>query len=617
MLRGRKAIPKTPPAGYFRPEDFVPEPFGFHEGIPLYRLDQTKNYSPKPATIAAQEFYDFFVANQNRHRHSWWDDGKRKNRPDVKPTWLTYNRYLSRAKIREHLRGKDIYGCWGNLVTNWFAIDLDYHGGDPDLFLALLEILRELAAFFPGVRWLYVLNRSGVSGLHIIGLLPTPRLLEDVRRDVQKVLVYLEDESINKLMTFKPEGVKDADFHPLVNLEIYPATNHNFRLPYAADRITITDQWLNKPGEVNLKPNLVKFMAYVKDKDGQAVPLTEVIDYIKANIQLKPAKQKASRSTTKKVGGGGNGMGKIEALKGRHLSFLTAVVLGKEAMPDDTIGRWAAPALRHLMLVDGLNADEALGKIEEFYEMTPNKAFSDRLSGGNIGELLRTDAYTTEKIEEGNLYQPQPEESTEIFARVKSRCQQLGFVFADPSTWHVLDSRKRCRFHDISEMDFSLTFDEKLAIKEPGAAILKCDIPSVYQAAHCVKAFVTKYPGKELPGILVPHLCAALSISWHVPSDNGTRCKKAERLLGLLCSLGIIKIIKPKKWFGHGNPNNRAARYGLPQDACQVLPSCCRGERESIYIRDNSPFTSEDITEFVLEVERLNRPWKPQYHSSG
>jgi hypothetical protein len=30
MLRGRKAIPKTLSAGYFRPEDFVPDRFGSH-----------------------------------------------------------------------------------------------------------------------------------------------------------------------------------------------------------------------------------------------------------------------------------------------------------------------------------------------------------------------------------------------------------------------------------------------------------------------------------------------------------------------------------------------------------------------------------------------------------
>jgi hypothetical protein len=634
MLRGRKAVPKTPPAGYFHPEDFVPERFGYEEGIPLYGFDQTRSYNPKPATIAAQQYYDFFVASQNRNRHSRWDDGKRKNRSDVKPTWLTYDKYLSRAKIRDHLRGKDIFGCWGNLWTNWFAIDIDYHGGDLALFLVLLDILKELGDFFPGVRWAYVLNRNGISGLHMIGLLPTPRLLEQIRLDVQKVLVYLEDENSNALVQFKPEGIQHGDFHPLAGLELYPATNHNFRLPYAADRITITDQWLNRPCEVSLKPNLVQFMDYVKDKDRQAVPLAEVIDYIRANVQWKPPKtrQSSGKATGTRKNGGGTGMGKIEPLKGRHLEFITGVVLGTEAMPNDTIGSWAAPALRHLILVDGLDADEALEKLEQFYEMIPDKDFSDRLSGGDIGSLLRSDAYTVSKIEDGNLGQSRPDESTETFAKVKAYCERIGFVFADPSTWHVLKNRKHVSF-DISDVDYSLTFEEKLAIKEPGTAILKCDISSVYQAAHFVKAFVTKYPGKELPATLVPHLCAALSISWYIPSDEGTRCKKAERFLKLLCRLSIIKLIKPKQWYGPGHPANSGAVYGLPKDTAtsdlgrqwyQTWWTRIVGEQravrvkgESIYITDSSRFIPLDITEVILEVERLNRPWKPQYHSSG
>jgi hypothetical protein len=597
MLHSRKAIPKSQPAAFFKPDDFVPERFGYEQGIPLYKYDQTQAYTPKPATIAGQQYYDFFVNGQKLHRHSRLEHG-----------WKTYDKYLSRARIRAHLRGKEIFGCWGDLWTNWFAIDVDYHGGDPERFLAVLQILKELPDFLPAVRWVYFLNRTGISGLHIVGLLPAPRLLEDVRRDVRKVLVYLGDE----------QGVD------LSNLEVYPATNHNFRLPYASDRITVTDQWLNKPGEVDLKPNLVKFMAYVRDKDRQAVPLAEVIEYVKANIQVKLPKQ--SRGKRKTRTGGGNGMGKIEPLKGRHVKFLTGVVLGTETMPEDTIGCWAAPALRHLMLVDGLDSDEALAKIEEFYGMIPEPGFSDRLAS-NIGELLRTDAYTARHIGKGNLYQPRPEESLTIFARVKARCQQLGFVFADPSTWDVL-KRKEFSF-DFSDVDFSLTFEEKLAVKQPGAALLKCDVASVYQAAHRIKAFVTKYPGKELPASLVPSLCGDLPISWFVASDGSSRCKKAERFLALLCSLGVIKVIKRKRWCGPGHPNNRAATYGLPQDcsssdlgvrwyhSCLGLPTPQEREKNSIYITDNIAFTDEDITDFVLEVERLSWSRKPQFHDSG
>jgi hypothetical protein len=517
-----------------------------------------------------------------------------------------------------------MYGCWGDLWTNWFCVEPDYHGGDFGLFLDLLPILDEFTAFFPEVRWFYGLNRKGISGLHLFGLLPKPRLLEEVRKEVYQVLAYLEDENLGRLLKYKPANLPEDQFHPVACLEVYPATNHNFRLPYARDRITITDEWLNLPGQVDLKQNVVKFMEYVQDKDRQAVPLAEVIDYIRANIKWKPPKEARGTSRTKRPRtGSGNGMGKIAPLKGRHLDFITGVVLGTEPMPDDTIGCWATPALRHLMLVDGLDADEALDKIEEFYEKMPDTSFSDRLSSGNLRELLRTDAHTIRKIGEGNLGQANPDESTAKFAGVKTRCQQIGFTFSDLSTWHVLN-RPKAQPVDVSDMDFRLTFEEKLAVKEPGAALLKCDVPSVYQAAHRIKAYVTKYPGRELPAILVPVLCADLPINWFVASDGGSRCKMAEKFLALVCSLGIITMLQEKQWHGPGHPKNRGALYGLPKDEVVAfnvrwLTTVVRGEAkgESIYITD-TPVSSEPYSDVLLPlIERLNRPWKPQYHSSG
>jgi hypothetical protein len=235
------------------------------------------------------------------------------------------------------------------------------------------------------------------------------------------------------------------------------------------------------------------------------------------------------------------------------------------------------------MLVDGLAATEALAKIEEFYESIPDASFSDRITSGNVSDLLRTDGYTAAKIADGNLYQSRPDGSTAIFEGVKRYCKRIGFRFADRFTWHVLENRKRLSF-DIVDVDFSLTFDEKLAIKEPGSALLKCDIPSVYQAAHRVKAFVIKYPNNELPANLVPRLCAGLPISWYVPSDKETRCRKSETFLALLRKLGIIKVRKTKEWHGEKHPANRAAAYDLPGDE----PKQDWGEQSSIYFTDST-----------------------------
>jgi hypothetical protein len=149
--------------------------------------------------------------------------------------------------------------------------------------------------------------------------------------------------------------------------------------------MTVTDEVLNAPGHVDLKGNLVKFMAYVQDKSRQALPFARVLGHARRHVRPKtqvlidaapPRKRPSYRH-------GGNGMGEIQPLKGRHLRFLTGVVLGTEAMPEDTLGCWVAPAMRHLMLVDGRSADDALAITEQYLRRIPDKRFSDRLSAGD------------------------------------------------------------------------------------------------------------------------------------------------------------------------------------------------------------------------------------------
>jgi hypothetical protein len=102
------------------------------------------------------------------------------------------------------------------------------------------------------------------------------------------------------------------------------------------------------------------------------------LQIITANVRPMPARQVKTGGKKTTRTGGGSGMGKVQPLKGRHLDFLTAVVRGTEAMPEDTIGSWAAPALRHLILVDALGPDHALARIAELYEMIPDPSFSIR-----------------------------------------------------------------------------------------------------------------------------------------------------------------------------------------------------------------------------------------------
>ena len=55
-------------------------------------------------------------------------------------------------------------------------------------------------------------NRNGIRGLHIIGVLPHARRLDDIKAELRQVLAYLEDENFNTLRQFKRPDLPDDQF---------------------------------------------------------------------------------------------------------------------------------------------------------------------------------------------------------------------------------------------------------------------------------------------------------------------------------------------------------------------------------------------------------------------
>jgi hypothetical protein len=96
--------------------------------------------------------------------------------------------------------------------------------------------------------------------------------------------------------------------------------------------------------------------------------------------------------------------------------------------------------------------------------------------------------------------------------------------------------------------------------------------------------------------------------------------------------------LQKKQWHGPGHSKNRAAVYGLPKDVAPAEGEVGRdwyygswtrhqsGEQATgpetlettcIYHYGHPRFTEEDLEVMAAEVERLNRAWSPQFHSSG
>src|SRR5262249_14494541 len=81
---------------------------------------------------------------------------------------------------------------------------------------------------------------------------------------------------------------------PLGTVATYPDHDRPVRLPFG-DCLTITDQWLNKGGEVDLKANVVRLMDFVRDKGRRGVALAEVIGYIKDRLRFSSKRASLAR----------------------------------------------------------------------------------------------------------------------------------------------------------------------------------------------------------------------------------------------------------------------------------------------------------------------------------
>src|SRR5262249_59754722 len=105
--------------------------------------------------------------------------------------------------------------------------------------LAAPEALRRLPDHCPGVRCLYDTDRGEVGRLHLVGLLPGSRPLNELRPLVQEALAAIEQDTAA----------------PLRGVEIYPDPDKPVRLPFG-DCLTVTDEWLHKDRDADPQTNV-------------------------------------------------------------------------------------------------------------------------------------------------------------------------------------------------------------------------------------------------------------------------------------------------------------------------------------------------------------------------
>jgi hypothetical protein len=113
--------------------------------------------------------------------------------------------------------------------------------------------------------------------------------------DVRKTLAYLEDENLRWLRQYKPANVEGRAVPPARQPGTLPRHEPQLPPPYASDRITVTDEWLNLPGQVDLKGNLVRFMDTFGTRTAQAIALCRSSPTSSRTCAYKPPKQMTGR----------------------------------------------------------------------------------------------------------------------------------------------------------------------------------------------------------------------------------------------------------------------------------------------------------------------------------
>jgi hypothetical protein len=373
--------------------------------IPLYTEEQTVHFKRMCPSVNLSFFLGYFVGN--RRNYIWKTDGH----------WVTCKTgWLNNAKIRSHILGKEIYGVRAGDFTSHVTIDADLHKGNKAVFVRQLTVL--LAHFHGRCRVHYCNSESGV---HIIIMFDDPIPIETATNWLRNELETIDTEELKQLAL-------DHNMKPISQMEIKPDRKSGCRLPFAAGRVTYTDQ----PLVGNDWKTFEKYMSWLRKPTygPMADALAFIVGHLKEQEQA-PAKKKVS-AAKKKVTTKDVVLGSLGKQKGVYRTTLVDFWTGKTT-PADSLN--TAIVLTARMLPHYCSEEKATDYIEELIDDLPDDSFSDRLSSGNRKEVSRVIRNTVSKVYDGNAGQADVEKSDEKLSMTKKAWDRIGFNLMDKTTW--------------------------------------------------------------------------------------------------------------------------------------------------------------------------------------
>ncbi|MBY0522780.1 MAG: hypothetical protein K2R98_05260 [Gemmataceae bacterium] len=541
----------------------------------LFGVEQTAPYRGTCRTWAVEIFRRYFVEFTSPEYHIYWAD-------PADPRWLKYgwpfpgekkagwkygNGPLTDELLKVHLRGKGRYGVRGGKWTRFLALDLDLHDGDPAVFLDMLRVL--LAEFHGKDGWHFQVAEKGARGIHLIRCFSKPRLVAEVRAELERKLQDLDRRHPDLAARALAAGM-----NPFTKVEIFPHERKGFRLPLCSGRTMLLDRPLPLVFNQRMKREVQDVEGYVSwlSRDEKTyMPAEEVITYVKD--RLAPPKPKVQPKTERqavgdsKNGAAADGLADLGPMKGQFAQKLVAFWTGADT-PPDSLNPWIGMTARVLpFYLD--DQEDAVALIERYIDELPDVSFSDRLSGGRRAEVSRVIRATVKTVYRSNGYQDDPATSTEKLQATVAAWKKRGFDPTDKTTW---DRAAVNNLPDVSVNNFFWKAEDviKLGLLQNA---LHASLETVSSAMKYLLNLVKKHDGE-----------IAINLVKKVLEKFGIACGhhgKANKVMKLLCQWKWVYIRAFERWYPQEEDGEkkqgRARSYGVGAEMADKFEAKCGG----------------------------------------
>lgn len=525
----------------------------------VFSAEQTRLYKPTLRTRAIELFRRYFVKFTSREYHIYWADPADRRWAngwpfdgEKKAGWKYGNGSLTDDLLNRHLNGKGRYGVRGRKWTRYMALDLDLHDGDPGVFLDQLRVL--LDEFHGKDGWHFQVSEKGARGIHFIRCFRKPRLVSEVRAELERRLKDLDRRHSDLAARAVAAGM-----NPFTKVEIYPDPSSGFRLPLCAGRTMLLDRPLvllfNKRMKREVQ-DVVGYVSWLSRDEKTYLPAEEVFNYVKERLAPpKPRVQKAQRQTCEnaKSNFSESRMADLGRMKGQYRQKLVEFWTGKLCLPD-SLNQGIILLARVLpFYLD--DEEDAVALIEKYIDELPDVSFSDRLTSGDRGEVSRVVRNTVRTVYRTNGYQRDPVTSTEKLQATATAWKKCGFDPTDKATW---DQATVNNLPDVNVNNFFWKAEDVIKLGQL-QTVLNASLETVSTAMKHLITLVKKHSAE-----------IAINLVKKVLEKFGIACGhhgKANMVMKLLCQWKWVYIRAFERWYlldvDGEKRQGRARSYGV------------------------------------------------------